>query len=112
MNVKISKTESITNRTMLAVDKLNRLSERWLTRDEKQLVDKAVLQSGKNADAAILYMLYTDYGFTAEQLTQLITDFRKKYAYIEGDFTATVEEIPELEALKAIGVDLDKLYEG
>lgn len=110
MNVKINKNESVTNRTMLAVDMLNRISERWLTRDEKQLVDRAMVQSSKNADAGTLYLLYTDYGFTAEQLTEFVKKFRKKYAYIENDLAASVEAIPEVEELKAIGVDLETLY--
>lgn len=110
MNVKITKTESLTNRTAIAVDKLNKLSDRWLTGDEKQLVDKATAQSSKNADAGTLYLLYTDYGFTAEQLTEFVKKFREKYSYIENDLEASVKDIPEVEALREIGIDLDGLY--
>lgn len=110
MNVTVTRTESITNRTALAVDKLQKLSDRWLTGDERQLVEKATAQSSKNADAGTLYLLYTDYGFTAEQLTEFVTKFREKYAYIENDLTASVEDIDEVEKLKDIGVDLDTLY--
>lgn len=110
MNVKITKTESLTNRTAIAVDKLNKLSDRWLTGDEKQLVDKATAQSSKNADAGTLYLLYTDYGFTAEQLTEFVKKFREKYSYIENDLETSVKDIPEVEALREIGIDLDGLY--
>lgn len=110
MNVRVTKTESITNRTMLAVDKLQKLSDRWLTGDERQLVDRAMAQSGKNADAGFLCLLYDDYGFTVEQLTEFITKFREKYAYIENDLSASVEELSEVERLRELGIDLDEIY--
>lgn len=112
MNVHVTKTESVTNRTMLAYDKLNKIADRWLTRDEKQLVDRATAQSSKNADAGILYLLYTDYNFTPEQLIELIGKFREQYSYIENDLEASIKDIPVVEELKNIGVDLDEIYEG
>ena len=112
MKVSIPKTESITNRTMLAVDKMNRISSRWLTSDEQQLCNRAIEQSSKNADAGTLWILYTDYGFTKEQLIEFIKKFRDNYAYLEYNFQASVEDVPEVQSLKNIGVDLDAIYRG
>lgn len=112
MKVTIPKSESITNRMMLAVDKLYRNACRFLTSDEQQLVDRAMAQSGKNADAGTLWLLHTEYGFTAEQLTEFVKKFRSKYGYIENDLKASVEDVPEVQSLKDIGVDLDAIYEG
>ena len=112
MNVKITQTESITNRTMLAVDKLQKLVCRWLTGNEQELVDRANKQSNKNCDAAILYILYKDYAFTAEQLLEVYNKFKENYGYIENNLQASIEDIPEVSKLKDIGVDLTALYEG
>lgn len=113
MNVKLpTATESITNRTMLAVDKLQKLSCRWLTSNEQELVNRANNQSSKNADAAILYFLHTEYGFTAEQLTEFFNKFNEKYGGMETNFQAAVEDIPEVKSLLDIGFDINKYYEG
>lgn len=112
MKVSIPKNESITNRMMLAVDKLYRIVCRWLSSDEQQLVERAMEQSGKNADAGTLWILHTEYGFTAEQLIDFVKKFRAKYGYIENDLKASVEDIPEVRNLKDIGVDLTALYGG
>lgn len=112
MKVSIPKSESITNRMVLAVDKLYRIVCRWLTSDEQQLIERVMGQSGKNADAGTLWILHTEYGFTAEQLIEFINKFRAKYGYIENDLKASVEDVPEVQSLKDIGVDLDAIYEG
>jgi hypothetical protein len=112
MKVSIPKTESITNRMMLAVDKMNRISARWLTSDEQQLCNRAIEQSSKNADAGTLWILYTDYGFTAEQLIEFVKKYREKYMYLESNFQASIEDIPEVQSLKDIGVDLEAIYKG
>ena len=111
MNVNITPTESITNRTMLAVDKLQRLVCRWLTGNEQELVNRANMQSAKNGDAATLYILHTDYGFTAEQLLEFYNKFKEKFGYIENNLQASVEDIPEVQKLCDIGVDLNSFYE-
>jgi hypothetical protein len=112
MKVSIPKNESITNRMMLAVDKLNRISCRWLTSDEQQLCDRATAQSSKNADAATLWILHTDYGFTPEQLIDFVKKFRENYMYLENNLQASIEDLPEVQSLKDIGVDLDAIYKG
>lgn len=110
MNVKTTKTESITNRTMLAVEKMNRLSARWLTENEQYLTNRAVTQSAKNEDAAILYLLHTDYGFTGEQLREFYNKFRDKYGFMETDFNSAVVDIPEVQSVRDLGFDLNDFY--
>lgn len=111
MKVSIPKSESITNRTMLAVDKLQRLVSRWLTGDEQELVYRSIEQSSKNADAGTLWLLHTEYGFTTEQLIDFAKKFREKYGYAEHTMQASVEDLPEVQKLKDLGVDLDAIYE-
>ena len=111
MNVKVPKTESVTNRTMQAVEKLNRISCRWLTSDEQMLCDRATAQSNKNADAGTLWILHTDYGFTKEQLIEFIRKFREDYSFLEHSLQEAIEDLPEVQELKNIGVDLDAIYE-
>lgn len=112
MNVKITKTESVTNRTMLAVEKLQRIIARWLTSDEQELVNRVNDTANKNADAGTLYILHTEYGFTKEQLIEFLNKFREKYGYLENNLSFGVEEIPEVKKLQDIGVDLTAFYEG
>ena len=112
MKVSIPKSESITNRTMVAVDKLYRLVSRWCTSDEQQLINRVMEQSSKNLDAGFLWILHTEYGFTDEQLIEFIEKFRAKYGYMENDLKASVEDVPEIQRLKDIGVDLDAIYKG
>lgn len=111
MNVKTPKTDSINHRTLLAVEKLNRLSCRWLTSDEQMLCNRATAQSSKNADAGTLWILHTDYGFTPEQLIEFVKKFRENYMYLESNLKGSIEDIPEVQNLKNIGVDLDALFE-
>ena len=111
MNV-ITKTKSVVNRTQLAIDKLQKLACRWLTSDELNLVMKSNRQSGINQDAAIFHILHTEFGFTAEQLISVFNKYQEKYAMIERNFDVSIADIPEVELLKDIGVDLTALYEG
>lgn len=110
MNAKITKTESITHRTMLAVEKMNRISARWLTENEQYLTNRAVTQSAKNQDAAILYLLHTEHGFTGEQLREFFNKFREKYGFMETDFNSAVEDIPEVQHVRNLGFDLNDFY--
>ena len=111
MNAKITPTESISNRTLLALEKVQRISARWLTSNEQALIDRCNMQSSKNTDASILYMLYTDYGFTAEQLLEFYNKHKENYAHLSA-YDFSISDIAEVEKLKNIGVDLTALYEG
>lgn len=110
MNVKVPKNESVTNRLMLAVEKMQRICARWLTADEQQLCDRASAQSNKNADAGTLWLLHTDYGFTKEQLIEFIRKFRENYSFLEHSLQEAIEDLPEVQNLKDIGVDLEAIY--
>lgn len=104
-------TKSTTNRTQLAMDKLQKLACRWLTNDELMLVLESNKQSGKNQDAAIFHILHSEFGFTAEQLKQVFKKYQEKYCMIDRNFDAAIANIEEVELLKDIGVDIDAMYE-
>lgn len=112
MNVKITKTESVTNRTLLAYEKLQRIVSRWMTSDEYNLINKSFDQQSKNNDATILYTLHTEFGFTGEQCVALFNKVNEKYGHYESDSSVMIEDIPEVDKLKNIGCDLTALYEG
>lgn len=112
MNVRTMKANSVTKRTALAVDKLQKAADRWLTADERQLIERAMEQSGKNTDAGFLALLYSDYGFSPQMLIEFIGKFRAKYAYMENDLNAAVEDIAAVGELKELGVDLEAIYGG
>lgn len=111
MNV-ITKKESVVNRTQLAMDKLQRLACRWLTSDELELVQKGNKQTGLNQDSAILYILHKHFGFTAEQLKEFYNKYTTDYAYMEYNFEYAINDIPEVQLLKDINVDLHEMYKG
>ena len=109
MNVSV--TKSTTNRTQLAMDKLQRLACRWLTSNELDLVMRSNRQSSKNQDATMFYMLHKEFGLTAEQIKAFFDKYYKSYAMIDRNFDVSISDLPEVELLKDIGVDLDALYE-
>lgn len=109
MNVTVK--DSVNNRTLLALDKMQKLASRWLTTNEQMLIDRCNMQSSKNTDASILYMLYTDYGFTAEQLLEFYNNHKERYAHLDA-YAFSIADIEEVTKLKNIGVDLTALYEG
>lgn len=111
MNAKITKEDSVTNRMMVAVDKLNRIAARWLTSNEQQLIDRSREICCKNQDAAILYTLHKYFEFTPEQLKEFFTHYTEDYSYIEGNMEASVSELAVVTELKNIGVDINVLYE-
>ena len=111
MKVSIPKNESKTNRLMLAVDKMQRLCSRWLTNDEQQLCIKAIELNGTNADAATLWLLHTDFGFTKDQLLEFIRKYCENYKHLDNSIQTSIEYIPEIQKLKDIGVDLVTFYE-
>lgn len=109
MNVTVS--ESVNNRTLLALDKLQKLVSRWLTANEQSLIDRCNVQSCKNTDASVLYLLYSEYGFSAEQLTAFLARHKELYAHLSG-YDYSIADIEEVNKLKDIGIDLDAIYEG
>lgn len=109
MNVTVK--ESVNNRTLLALDKVQRISSRWLTANERELIDRCNTQSTKNTDASILYLLYRDYGFTAEQLLEFYNKHKTEYAHLSA-YDYAISDISEVQKLKDIGVDLTAIYEG
>lgn len=111
MNAKITKEDSITNRMLVAVDKLQRISARWLTSNEQQLIERSREICCKNQDAAILYTLHKYFGFTPEQLKEFFNHYTEDYAYIEGNMEASVTEHEVVTELKNIGLDINVLYE-
>ena len=111
MKVRTTASESQNNRTLLALEKVMRLSSRWLTEDERQLLDRCNLQSGKNTDASILYMLLKDYGFTAEQCLEFYQRHKERYAHLSA-YDYSIKDIEEVGVLKDHGIDLTALYEG
>ena len=112
MNVKIpNSATSITNRTQLALDKLQRIASRWLTNDELNLVTRSNRQSSINCDAALFHVLYKEFGVTPQQIIEIFNKYQSIYAMIDYSFTASVEDIPEVELLKDVGVDLYAMYE-
>ena len=104
-------SESINNRTLLALEKAMRLSSRWLTENERELIDRCNLQTSKNTDASILYLLFRDYGFTAEQCLEFYNKHKTEYAHLSA-YDYALEDIPEVRTLKDNGIDLTALYEG
>jgi len=110
MNVNVTQSESINNRTLLALEKVQRISSRWLTANEQMLIDRCNMQSCKNTDASVLYLLHTEYGFTAEQLLEFYNKHKEKYAHL-GAYEYSISDIEEVKKLKDIGVDLTAIYE-
>ena len=104
-------SESINNRTLLALEKAMRLSSRWLTENERELIDRCNLQTSKNTDASILYLLFRDYGFTAEQCLEFYTKHKEEYAHLSA-YDYALADIHEVRILKENGIDLTALYEG
>jgi hypothetical protein len=112
MNVRGVRTNaSINNRTLLALEKVTRISSRWLTEDERQLLDRCNVQSCKNTDASVLYLLLKEYGFTAEQCLEFYQKHKEKYAHLSA-FDYSIKDIEEVKVLKDHGIDLTALYEG
>lgn len=114
MNVRTTKTESVANRSLLAYEKLTRLMSRWMTGDEYNLLQKSEDQQNKNIDAATLYLLHTEYGFTGEQCVEFYNKFKEKYGHLgnPNDLSIMIEDIPEVDKLKNIGCDLTALNGG
>ena len=101
---------SSNDRTLVAMEKLQRITARWLTANEQELILRANEKSNKNADAAILWTLYRDFGFTAEQLLQFYNTIKTEYASL-GTYDMATADLPIVSSLCALGVDLTALYE-
>ena len=111
MNAKTTTaSDSVNNRTLLALEKVQRISARWLTANEQQLIDRCNTQSTKNTDASVLWLLYRDYGFTAEQCLEFLNRHKEEYAHLSAyDYALT--DIGEVRKLLEVGVDLTAIYE-
>lgn len=107
MNVTVK--ESVNNRTLLALEKIERISARWLTSNERELIDRCNTQTSKNTDASILYLLYRDYGFSAEMLLEFYNKHKTEYAHLSA-YDYAVSDISEVRKLEDIGVNLTEIY--
>lgn len=107
MNVTVK--SSVNNRTLLALEKLQRITDRWLTADEQRLINRCNKQANRNADASFFYMLYRDYGFTAEKLLELYNNHKAEYGEIDSAECA-LTDLPCVQKLKDIKFDITELY--
>ena len=112
MNVKIKNTNEIAA-IVKANDKFNKLCEKFLTLEERELIQQTSDIVDINRFSIIFSILLNDYGLTVEQLNGVY----KKADKIANDAAKNNGETfyklnEQCQELKKRGVDIERLYEG
>lgn len=98
MNVKINLKLSDEEKTYR---KAERIMLKLLTKDERQTIADVEKQHFKNLTAAIYWVLYSKFGFTAEQIKTFADEFNENFEDIDTHPAYFANDIPQKAELEA-----------
>ena len=112
MNAIIKNSNDLTA-IIKANDKFNKIGEKFLTLEERELIERTSDIFEINRLSIILSILFNDFDFTIEQLNSL---FKKALEIEENESNNNIEYVYKLNAqcqeLKEKGVDIERIYKG
>ena len=104
MNVKINLELSNEEKTYR---KAERIMLKLLTEEERQTIANVENQHFKNLIAAIYWVLYSKFGFTAEQIKEFAVTFNENFEDIDTHPAYFANDIPQKAELEsALGISI------
>ena len=112
MNAIIKNSNDLTA-IIKANDKFNKMGEKFLTLEERELIERTSDIYQINRLSIIFSILFTDYDLTVEQLNNL---YKKAVETEENESRKNIEYVYKLntqcQELKENGVDIERLFKG
>lgn len=110
MNAKIKNTNDL-SATIKANEKLNKLRDKFLTKDERERIENTSDIFNINRDSIIFLILLNECGVTAEQLNNTYIKAAKiANEQSDKDLHFFYKLNAQCQELKEKGVDIEKLY--